>query len=42
MMNGDVANGYETMKFLCTAIKAIDGNVENADALLNALHDDED
>jgi branched-chain amino acid transport system substrate-binding protein len=38
MINGDVANGYETMKFLCTAIKAIDGNAENADALLNALH----
>jgi len=39
MMNLDVANGYETMEFLCTAIKAIDGNVENAEALLKALHE---
>ncbi len=39
MMNGDVANGYETMEFLCTAIKAINGNVENAEALLKALHE---
>ena len=37
-MNGDVANGYETMQFLCTAIKAINGNVENAEALLDAIH----
>ena len=39
LMNTDVADGYETMEFLCAAIKAINGNVENTEALLKALHE---
>lgn len=39
MMNGDVAIGYESMKFLCTALEAINGNVENTEAFLKAMHD---
>ena len=39
MMNGDVAVGYDSMKFLCTAINAIHGNVEDTEAFLKALRE---
>lgn len=38
MMNSDVAVGYESMKFLCTALESIGGNVENTEAFLKAMH----
>ena len=38
MMNGDVAIGYEAMKFICTALEAIKGNVEDTEAFLKAMH----
>ena len=38
LMRVDVATGYEAMKFMCTALEAIKGNIENTDAFLNAMH----
>ncbi len=38
LMRGDVANGYEAMKFICAALAAINGNIENNDAFLKAMH----
>jgi branched-chain amino acid transport system substrate-binding protein len=39
MMNGDVAIGYDSMKFLCTVLNAINGNVEDTEAFLKALRE---
>jgi ABC-type branched-subunit amino acid transport system substrate-binding protein len=39
MMNSDVAIGYESMKFLCTALSAIGGNVEDTETFLKAMHE---
>ena len=38
LMNSDVAVGYESMKFLCTALTAIKGNVEDTEGFLKAIH----
>jgi branched-chain amino acid transport system substrate-binding protein len=38
LMNGDVATGYEAMKFICTALGAINGNIEDTEAFLKAMH----
>ena len=38
MMNSDVAVGYESMKFLCTALTALKGNVEDTEGFLKAMH----
>jgi branched-chain amino acid transport system substrate-binding protein len=38
MMNSDVAIGYEGMKFVCTALESIRGNVEDTEAFLKAMH----
>jgi branched-chain amino acid transport system substrate-binding protein len=38
LMNIDTATGYEAMKFLCTALAAIGGNVEDTEAFLKAMH----
>jgi branched-chain amino acid transport system substrate-binding protein len=38
LMNIDTATGYEAMKFLCTALDAIGGNVEDTEAFLKAMH----
>ncbi|MBI5444629.1 MAG: ABC transporter substrate-binding protein [Deltaproteobacteria bacterium] len=37
LMNSDVATGYESMKFICTALEAIKGKVEDTDAFLKAM-----
>ncbi len=37
-MNSDVAIGYESMKFIVTALEAIKGNVEDTEAFLKAMH----
>jgi len=37
MMNSDVAVGYESMKFICTALESIGGDVEDTESLLKAL-----
>ncbi len=39
LMNSDVASGYEGMKFICTALGAIRGKVEDTEAFLKAMHD---
>jgi len=38
MMNSDVSIGYEGMKFICTALESIKGNVEDTEAFLKAMH----
>ena len=38
MMNSDVSIGYESMKFILTALSAIKGNVENTEAFLKSMH----
>jgi branched-chain amino acid transport system substrate-binding protein len=38
LMNSDVAIGYESMKFIITALQAIKGNAEDTEAFLNAMH----
>ena len=38
LMSLDVATGYEGMKFICTALAAIKGNVEDTEAFLKAMH----
>ena len=38
LMSLDVATGYEGMKFICTALAAIHGNIENTEAFLKAMH----
>ncbi len=37
MMNSDVSVGYDAMKFLVTALKSINGNVEDTEGFLTAL-----
>ena len=37
MMNSDVAVGYESMKFICTALESIGGNAEDTEAFLKAM-----
>lgn len=39
MMNSDVAIGYESMKFIVTALQAIKGNAEDTEAFLKAMHE---
>jgi branched-chain amino acid transport system substrate-binding protein len=38
MMNCDVSIGYESMKFILTALNAIKGNVEDTEGFLKAMH----
>ena len=38
MMNSDVAIGYESMKFIGSALNAIKGNIEDTEAFLKAMH----
>jgi branched-chain amino acid transport system substrate-binding protein len=38
MMNQDVAIGYESMKFICTALNSINGKIEDKEAFLKAMH----
>ena len=38
MMNSDVSIGYESMKFILSALNAIKGNVEDTEAFLKAMH----
>lgn len=38
MMNDDVAIGYESMKFIGTALNAVKGNIEDKEAFLKAMH----
>jgi len=38
MMNSDVAIGYESMKFIGSALNSIKGNVEDTEAFLKAMH----
>jgi branched-chain amino acid transport system substrate-binding protein len=38
MMNSDVAIGYESMKFIGSALTAIKGNVEDTEAFMKAMH----
>lgn len=38
LMRAYVATGYEAMKFICTALQSINGNIENTDAFLKAMH----
>jgi branched-chain amino acid transport system substrate-binding protein len=38
LMNADVAIGYESMKFIITALQAIKGKVEDKEAFLKAMH----
>jgi branched-chain amino acid transport system substrate-binding protein len=38
LMNCDVAIGYESMKFIGTALAAIKGNVEDTEAFMKAMH----
>jgi branched-chain amino acid transport system substrate-binding protein len=38
LMNSQVATGYDAMKFICTALEAIGGNVEDTEAFLKAMH----
>jgi len=38
MMNSDVAVGYESMKFICKALESIDGNAEDTEAFIKAMH----
>jgi branched-chain amino acid transport system substrate-binding protein len=38
MMNSDVSIGYESMKFILTALKGIKGNAEDTEAFLKAMH----
>ncbi len=37
--NDQCALGYESMKFLCTALESIRGNVEDTEAFLKAMHE---
>jgi branched-chain amino acid transport system substrate-binding protein len=37
-MNSDVAVGYDSMKFILTALRAIKGKVEDKEAFLKAMH----
>ena len=39
LVNNQVAIGYESMKFLCSAIAAVKGNVEDTEAFLKAMHE---
>jgi len=39
MMNADVSIGYEGMKMIVTAIASINGNIEDTEAFLKAMHD---
>ena len=39
LANNQAALGYESMKFLCTALAAIKGNVEDTEAFLKAMHE---
>jgi branched-chain amino acid transport system substrate-binding protein len=38
MMNSDVSIGYESMKFILSALNSIKGNVEDTEAFLKAMH----
>jgi branched-chain amino acid transport system substrate-binding protein len=38
LMNSDVAVGYDSMKFILTALRAIKGKVEDKEAFLKAMH----
>lgn len=38
MMNSDVAVGYESMKFIIKALQSINGNAEDTDAFIKAMH----
>ena len=38
LMNTDVSVGYESMKFIATALEAIGGNVEDTEKFLSAMH----
>jgi branched-chain amino acid transport system substrate-binding protein len=38
LMNTDVSVGYESMKFIVTALEAIGGNAEDTEKFLNAMH----
>ena len=38
MMNSDVAIGYESMKFIGSALNAVKGKVEDTEAFLKAMH----
>jgi branched-chain amino acid transport system substrate-binding protein len=38
LMNSNAATGYEAMKFVWTALDAIQGNVEDTEAFLKAMH----
>jgi branched-chain amino acid transport system substrate-binding protein len=39
LANNQAALGYESMKFLCTALEAIKGNAEDTEAFLKAMHE---
>jgi len=38
MMNSDVSIGYESMKFILTALKGVKGNAEDTEGFLKAMH----
>jgi len=38
MMNADVAIGYESMKFIVSALNAVKGNIEDKEGFLKAMH----
>jgi branched-chain amino acid transport system substrate-binding protein len=39
LANDQSAFGYESMRFICTALEAIKGNVEDTEAFLKAMHE---
>jgi len=39
LTNDQSAFGYESMRFICTALEAIKGNVEDTEAFLKAMHE---
>jgi len=38
LMNTDVSVGYDSMKFIVTALESIGGNAEDTEAFLKAMH----
>lgn len=38
MMNIDVATGYESMNFICSALASMDGNAEDTEGFVKAMH----
>ncbi len=38
LMSANADTGYEAMKFICTALAAVGGNVEDTEAFLKAMH----